>query len=220
AAGAAAARGGARRCSLWLHTSGSRGLEVFEPAQRLEVRVGALHPVAPFPASLAEAPIAGAPAVCQAGASSRRLLARLCDMLELSPVFCGDQDRVLYHAACALAANGAAALYGLAEQLLQRAGGLSDPDAARIVAALMTAAVEGAQRHGAAASLSGPVRRGDAATVAAHQRRLSTAAPEGLQAYRALMTRAAEMAAQEGLDEALLRGVLRALAPPGGPWPS
>lgn len=216
----AAARIGGRRCSLWLHTSGSRGLDVFAPAEPLGVRTGSLHPLAPFAASLDEAEIAGAPAVCQGAPRSRSLLGRLCRMLELEPVFCDEHDRAVYHAACALAANGAAALYSLSQELLERAGGLEREDASRIVAALMGAAVEGARRHGASVSLSGPVRRGDAATVAAHVARLSATAPDALPAYRALMERAAAMAAREDLAPERVQAVLRSLAADGGSWRS
>jgi len=217
---AAAVAGGVRRCSLWLHTSGSHGLSVFEPAHALGVRTGSLHPLAPFPGSLDAAEIAGAPAVCQGGPRSRSLLARLCRMLELEPIFCEEHDRALYHAACAIAANGAAALHGLAEDVLLRAGGMSTANASRIVGALMSAAVAGAQRHGASASLSGPVRRGDAETVATHRERLSEAAPDALATYDALMARAARMAEQEGLAPARLRAVLQALSRSGETWPS
>ena len=215
-----AARVGGRRCSLWLHTSGSQGLDVFAPAAALGVRTGSLHPLAPFAASLDEAEIAGAPAVCQGAPRSRSLLERLCRMLELVPVFCDEHDRAVYHAACALAANGAAALYSLSQDLLERAGGMASEDSSRIVAALMGAAVTGARRHGASVSLSGPVRRGDAATVSAHVARLSAAAPDALPAYRALMAQAAAMAQREGLASEQVQAVLQSLAGDGASWRS
>ena len=195
---AAAARGG-RRCSLWLHTSGRHDLDVFSPAASLGVRVGSLHPLAPFPGSLDVGPPPGALAAVQAGSRSSSLLLRLCRMLDLEPVVCGVQDRALYHAACALAANGATALFGLVEDLLGAAGGTNEADRRRVVQALMAVAVGTASRYGAARALSGPVRRGDHTTVTAHLERLGEAMPGSLPAYRALMVHALRLAADEGL---------------------
>ena len=208
---AAAAAAGGRRCSLWLHTSGRHDLGVFDPAASLGVRVGSLHPLAPFPGSLDDPPISGAPAVCQGAEESRELLGRLCEMLQLRPVFVDAQNRALYHAACALAANGATALFGLAAETLRAAGGLRAEDAARVVAGLMSAAAAGAAAHGAAAALSGPVRRGDDATVALHLQELSQHAPSAEPAYRALMAQAVHLAAAEGLSEDALERLERLL---------
>ena len=210
AVGEAASVGG-RRCSLWLHTSGRHDLEVLEPATRLGARIGSLHPLAPFSASLPDARIEGAPALLEAGPRSASLLRRLCGMLGLEPILCGSQNRALYHAACALAANGATALFGMARDVMVAAGGLEAQDAQRIVAALMAAAVDGSGRYGAGPALSGPVRRGDAATVAAHLAELAAHAPAALPGYRALMERALALAASEGLSERACASVAAAL---------
>ncbi len=200
AAVAAAAGVGGRRCSLWLHTSGRHDLSVLAPAVALGARVGALHPLAPFAASLDEAQIEGAPALVEAGPRSESLLRRLCAMLGLQPIVCGPQDRALYHAACALAANGATALFDLAREVMVAAGGLTAADAGRVVEALMGAAVAGSGRHGPGPALSGPVRRGDADTVEQHLDALARHAPAARSSYVALMQRALALASREGLS--------------------
>ena len=48
------------------------------------------------------------------------------------------------------------------------------------------------------AALTGPVSRGDAATVAAHVRALASGAPDALPAYRAMALRTAERARAAG----------------------
>ncbi|HEB52886.1 MAG TPA: DUF2520 domain-containing protein [bacterium] len=195
----AAAAAGGRCCSLWMHTSGRHGLDVFEPARARQVRVGALHPLLPFATSPTGTDVAGAPALLTGEAKAMRLLRRLAGLLGMQPIVCGEQDRVLYHAGCALAANGAMALFELAERVLAAAGGLCGADGRRVVGALIGAAVASAARHGPAKALSGPVRRGDAATVQAHLQRLGRAAPSALPSYRALMAAALELARCEGL---------------------
>ena len=211
-----AAAVGGPRAGLWLHTSGRHGLEVFAAAAPLGMRFGSLHPLAPFPGSVAVEHDPGGPAVLQGDAQSLVWLRELCSMLDFEPIVCGEQDRALYHAACALAANGATALFGLAAQVLQRAGGVVEQDARMMVAALMTAAVDAASRHGAGPALSGPVRRGDCATVAAHLDRLAASAPEGASSYRALMSHALQLAIDEGLPEDVERRLRDLLSEQGG----
>lgn len=212
-----AASAGGRRCSLWLHTSGRFDLSVLAPAEALGVRLGSLHPLVPFSASLGGASLDGAPAVVQGQPRSVSLLRRLCAMLGLEPIVCGQQNRARYHAACALAANGATALFGLARDLLADAGGLDDDDAARVVEALMRAAGHSSRLHGAGPALSGPVRRGDEATVRAHLRELQSANQAADAAYRALMLHAARLSAGQGLAPEVCARLAEVLSSPPAP---
>lgn len=197
---AAADAGGARRCSLWLHTSGRHGLDVFAPiAAAHGVRVGALHPVLPFPAGALPPALDGAPAVLLGESRARRLLRRLVELLGMQPWFADQQDRARYHAACALAANGTTALLALVEALLDEAGGLPPAAGRQLAASLAAAAVHACRDGGPRAALSGPVRRGDAVTVAVHLNALG----DGIAAdvYRALMQQALQLAREGGLDD-------------------
>lgn len=222
AAIAAAAASGSRPCSLWLHTSGRHGLEVFAkaspPAAHLGgVRIGALHPLLPFSGSVETHAMHGALALLLGEPRSMRLLHRLCSQLQLQPIVCSDgpgsaHNRPLYHAACALAANGATALFGLAGELLQRAGGITAFDGDRIVASLMQAAVAASAEHGAGPALSGPVRRGDAETVAAHLEALHAEAKASVPAYVALMNGALSLARDQGLAPADCQRIASALS--------
>lgn len=227
----AAASVGGRPCSLWLHTSGRHGLEVFAKARPLGVRVGALHPLLPF-GSVQTQSMQGALALLLGEPRSMRLLHRLCQLLELQTIVCAagsayehsasehnsiEHNRPLYHAACALAANGATALFGLASDLLLRAGGIAKQDGDRIVASLMQAAVASSEQHGAGPALSGPVRRGDAETVTAHLAAMNAAAMTAVPAYVALMNGALSLARDQGLAPAdceRLASALSLLRPP------
>jgi predicted short-subunit dehydrogenase-like oxidoreductase (DUF2520 family) len=205
-----------RSCSLWLHTSGRHDLSVFDPAKGHGIRRGSLHPVAPFAdAASGLRAMAGAPAVIDGDASSMRLLRRLCEMLSLVPVPWAGTDRAAYHAACALAANGLTALYGLCQDVFATAGGFPAEERRRLVDALMEAALRGSSERGAVAALSGPVRRGDADVVAAHVQSLGRLLPAALPTYRALMQRALELAVAAGLKPDAVAAVQQALAVPG-----
>lgn len=204
-----AAAGAARSCSLWLHTSACHGLAVFDGVAG--IRRGALHPAAPFADVGSAAPAPGAPAVILGDPRAMRLLRRLCAWLGLRPIVARDGDRVLYHAACALAANGLTALFAAAEGVLARAGVVADGDARPIVLALMQAAVAACGEHGAAAALSGPVRRGDATTVARHLQQLRAAAPEAVPLYRSTAVQALALARERGLPPEQAAAVAAAL---------
>ena len=213
AVAAAAAAVARRRCSLWLHTSGRHGLEVLAPLAGSGVRLGSLHPVAPFPdAATGLRQLAGRPVVLLGDARSRRLLLRLATMLGMQPLWARPGDRTLYHAACALAANGLTALRGAVDTVLANAAVLAPQDADVLADALMAAALQACRERGAAAALSGPVARGDDATVAAHRTALLAHGGQALDdVYRALMVQALELALRRGLSESAATALRRAL---------
>jgi len=96
-----------------------------------------------------------------------------------------------------VASNHLVALMGQVERLAEGAG---VPVEAFVP--LLDATVANVSARGAAASLSGPVARGDAATVARH---LDALAPEERPAYRALAREALRLAGRsDGTLEALL----------------
>ena len=208
---AAAAAAPPRPCSLWLHTSGRHGLEVF--AGIPGIRRGLLHPVAPFAEPLRAAEtMVGAPGVFVGEPNARRLLRQLCVRLGLVPVEGSPGDRVLYHAACALAANGLTALFAAAQQVFAAAGVVDAADARRLLDALLQAALRGCAERGPAAALSGPVRRGDAETVAAHLQHLQAAAPAAVPVYRATAVLALALAESAGLPADRVQALRQLLA--------
>jgi predicted short-subunit dehydrogenase-like oxidoreductase (DUF2520 family) len=112
------------------------------------------------------------------------------------PVFIAEEDRALYHAAIAFAANHLITLVTSAADLLSSAG-VADP--ARLLGPLLTASLDNALRFGDA-GLTGPVARGDAGTVAAH-----VAALDGSWAARAAYVALARLTADRALAAGLLK---------------
>lgn len=205
-----------RSCSLWFHTSGQHGLDVLAPVAALGARIGALHPALPFASAEAGfVRVPGAPAVLQGDGHALPMLQRLCELLGMRPMVLQGGEAILYHAACALAANGATALFALVEHLFTVHGGLSAPDRRALATALMTTAAGECGELGAAGALSGPVLRGDAATVKAHLEVLHRRSPGAAPAYRALMQKALELAGERGLPPAGQSALGRLLADSG-----
>ncbi|HEY5935182.1 MAG TPA: DUF2520 domain-containing protein [Kofleriaceae bacterium] len=104
-----------------------------------------------------------------------------------------------YHAAAALASNYIVAAIDAAAAVLASAGVAPDA-AAQALVPLAEGALRNIAAHGTTAGLTGPVRRGDAATIQRHLEALR-GRPELVEIYRALARRAVEIAARiDGRD--------------------
>jgi len=182
--------------ALVVHLAGSRGLDAFAPLleRRTGVRVGALHPLQSFPSTTvglerlngAWAAVAGDPTVSD-----------IARDLGLRPFDLADADRGRYHAAAVVASNHLVALLGQVERL---AATCAVPFEA--FAPLVLGSVQNVFALGPADALTGPVARGDLATVEQHLRDLD---PAERDAYRALAREAARLTGRRdtGLDRLL-----------------
>ena len=208
-----AATGAAVGGRLLAHTSGRYGAGVLEPATRLGALPLALHPVMTFTGRSDD--IQRMHGICF-GITAPDQLRPAAEALVIEmggePVFIAEENRGLYHAALASAANHLVTLVTESCDLLQAAGA-ADP--ARMLSPLLFAALDNALRLGDA-GLTGPVARGDAGTVAGHLETLRDAAPGALAVYVALARLTADRALAAGLltapDAARLLDVLSGAA--------
>jgi predicted short-subunit dehydrogenase-like oxidoreductase (DUF2520 family) len=181
---------------LVMHASGRHGLAVLEPATRRGALPLALHPVMTFTGRPDDVDrLAGV----SFGVTTPEQLRPVAEVLVMEmggePVFIAEEDRDLYHAALAGAANHLVTQVVQAADLLSAAG-VAQPS--RMLGPLLGAALDNALRLGDAA-LTGPVARGDAETVARHLAALRAAAPEALPAYLALARLTADRALASGM---------------------
>ncbi|GIE87478.1 Rossmann-like and DUF2520 domain-containing protein [Actinoplanes regularis] len=177
--------GALRPDQIVAHTSGAHGLDVFG-----DVTGMALHPAMTFTGT--ETDLARLPGIAWGVTSRDRAFAtRLVADLGGVPEWIAEDARPVYHAALAHGANHLVTLVNEAADTL-RAAGVEQP--ARVLAPLLTAALDNALRMGDAA-LTGPVSRGDAGTVAKHLDRLPD---EAVPAYLALARRTADRALTSG----------------------
>jgi predicted short-subunit dehydrogenase-like oxidoreductase (DUF2520 family) len=193
------------------HCSGAFGPEVFGHAQEQGLGVLALHPVQSFSShSQAMRSLPGSFFAADGSASGIRFARHLVRQLHGGWVRVSSADRSLYHAMCVFASNSVCALFDAVEEIARELG-ISRRRAGSMLAPLARTVLDNIAEQGAASSLTGPVERGDALTVAAHLQALRKRAPALVPMYRVISERLVEMAARSGLDKAAVRKLKAAL---------
>jgi len=179
---ALADRGAAQPGASFLHTSGALELDVLAALDAGGAATGILHPVTPLARPDDPATLDGKPMGFDAAGDTEWVEA-LVLRLGGRPVSLVGVDRALYHAGCVTAANLLVGLARAATEMFAAAG--VDTDAAQdLMASLLTASARNVESRGVTAALTGPVRRGDAATVARHLAALDAVDPRLADTYR------------------------------------
>jgi predicted short-subunit dehydrogenase-like oxidoreductase (DUF2520 family) len=157
----------------WIaHVSGATPLAALDP----HVRRFSVHPLQTFTRGRGAEQLDGAWAAVSAEDDEARAAGfELAELLGLRPFELADADRVLYHAGAAIASNYLVTLHRAASRLLERAG--APPEA---LVPLMSRTIENGFE------LTGPIARGDWATVDAHVRAIRAQAPELEELYLTL----------------------------------
>ncbi|GAA1148671.1 Rossmann-like and DUF2520 domain-containing protein [Ornithinicoccus hortensis] len=140
-----------------------------------------LHPLMTAPRSGAR--FTGATAAVD-GSTPRALEAAtaLATSVGMRPVQVQEEDRAAYHASAAVASNFLTTVLDLAEALAGSAGVERER-----LRPIVQAAVDNWSRDGGAEALTGPVARGDDATVARHREAVARRRPEDLELFDALV---------------------------------
>lgn len=121
--------------------------------------------------------------------------------------------KALYHAGAAVLSNHTVALFDAAVRLFAAAG-IPSADAHAPLAALLQGTAQNVAAAGVPAALTGPIARGDAATVRAHLEALRRAAPELVESYEAMARRTLVVARAKGsISEAGALEIERLLRP-------
>jgi predicted short-subunit dehydrogenase-like oxidoreductase (DUF2520 family) len=195
--------GGFRRGCLVAHASGAHTRELLDAAREAGALRAVLHPLQAVPSrALGVANIPGSCFRTEAdrGARARvRALVRALGGTELSlPGWeAGPQSAALYHAGAVAASNYLVTLLDFASRLL-RALGADRRQALRAVLPLVRGTLANVERLGIPAALTGPIARGDAATVAGHVAALRARAPELLPLYLLLARETVPLAREKG----------------------
>ncbi len=168
------------------HVSGAGTLVALEPAFAAGAATFSLHPLQTFPDGATA--VEGTPAAVAGSDDDAASFARsLGESLGMRPFDVPEEQRAAYHAAACMASNFLVALQEASVELLARAG-VGDPDgqeARELLAPLVLRTAANWAERGPDA-LTGPIARGDRATVERHRAALAELSPELLDAYEAL----------------------------------
>ncbi len=149
------------------HTSGATPLDALDPAG---AQAFGLHPLQTFAGGEGAERFRGA-GCAVAGRTGPALSAAidLAERLGMRPLPIEDGQRAAYHAAASIASNFLVTLQAAAERVAGGAG-LEPSEARALLAPLVRSTVENWASAGPERALTGPVARGDEATVAAPAR--------------------------------------------------
>jgi predicted short-subunit dehydrogenase-like oxidoreductase (DUF2520 family) len=168
------------------HTSGATPLAALEPAARRGAETFGLHPLQAFTDGSGPERFRGAGCAI-AGSSPRALAAarELAERLGMRPFEIDDDGRAAYHAAASIASNFLVTLEAAAERVAGGAG-IEPAEARVLLAPLVRTTVDNWARLGPEAALTGPIARGDEATVERQRAALADVAPELLELFDSL----------------------------------
>jgi predicted short-subunit dehydrogenase-like oxidoreductase (DUF2520 family) len=183
-----AAAGGRR--PVVAHTSGATSVSALLPCEEAGAATLVFHPLQTF-----SEPLTGATRFAGAGVAitpgpvltdaAGTMGMKLADILAMRPFFLADDKRSLYHAAATVACNYLVTLEYLADELFVKAG-VPERVTLSLFLPLVQATLENLAARGPVDALTGPLSRGDAATIIKHLDALASDAPEVLPVYRAL----------------------------------
>ena len=182
-----------------LHCAGARSVDELAACEARGAAVGIMHPLVSFPVKRDNPSLVGTTFVVSGSKraiSASRRIAKACGARVLV-AHAGDPA---YHAAAALAANGAAALAFVSVGILERLG-FEKRAAERAVGGLLQTVGQNVQSLGVPEALTGPIARGEAAAVSNHRKSLRRVSRPALQAYDALVPVIVRCARAAGLPK-------------------
>lgn len=193
------------------HCSGLHASAVLAPLRAAGAAVASAHPLHSFADPVASlASFAGSLCTLEGDSRACAVLAPLFGGIGAEVVAIDPTHKPLYHAAAAMASNHLVALLDSSLAMLAHAG-IPAPLAAAMLAPLVRQTATNVFADGPTAALTGPIARGDDATVATHLDALGQTLPPLAPLYRALARATLAIAARRSDFDAAAGIRLRAL---------
>jgi predicted short-subunit dehydrogenase-like oxidoreductase (DUF2520 family) len=188
------------RRSVVVHVAGALGADVLDTLRAHCAGVGQMHPLLAFAGRPEPKGTAARPSMILSGdAAAVRRAGTFARSVGFAARTYPKLDPTAYHAAAALVANGAVGLVAAGIDVLVAAG-VPRAQAPLLLGPLLASVAENVSALGMPRALTGPVRRGDAATVQRHSDALQRAAPRALPLYIACVR--AQLSTARALGEA------------------
>jgi predicted short-subunit dehydrogenase-like oxidoreductase (DUF2520 family) len=169
-----------------VHCSGASTVQSLEAARQQGARVGSIHPCQTFAGiEQAIANLPGSTFAIEAEEPVKAALTEMARALKGDIVYLTSEDKVLYHAAAAIACNYFTTIVKLATDLWRNFGKTS-ADGIKAYMPLLRGTLTNIETVGFPKCLTGPIARGDVATIRRHLAALGKYAPEMLSLYKEL----------------------------------
>ena len=191
-----------------VHCSGAESLEILEPAARAGAIAGSFHPFQTF--ACLETPeeaverMEGTTFSVEGQGWVLDTLKEMASRLGGRAILLSPKDRAIYHASAVMSCGHLVALVKAAADVWE-AMGVPQEEALPIILPLAKSTLVNVSRAGIYGSLTGPIARGDTATLRAHLQNLEGRLPRLIPLYCALsgesLALAGDKVSREKLDE-------------------
>jgi predicted short-subunit dehydrogenase-like oxidoreductase (DUF2520 family) len=190
------------RCGVALHTCGSKGPQALAVLENQGISCGALHPIQSFAsAEQGVASVVGSSFGIDGNPEALRWASSIVALMGGRSLRISPQHRGLYHAAAVMASSYIAALI-YAEVAILAAAGVERSTALMALAPLVRTSGENSLDLGPVEALTGPIERGDNATVLAHLEDLRSLPDPVRRLYCSAGELVVQMATWRGLQDA------------------
>ena len=181
-----------------IHCSGALSSDILSTARANGAVVATIHPLQSF-ASVDQAVglLLGSFCVIEGDESALPIVRQMVKDLGGILLEITAEKKILYHAAAVAASNYLVTLIHLALEL-NEAAGLATDTSFNALLPLIRGTLSNIGAKGIPAALTGPIARGDVATVSAHLNAIEKDAPELLQIYRCLGLYTVDLAKAKG----------------------
>lgn len=196
--------------ALVFHCSGALGSEILAPCR--PAAIASAHPVHSF-ANPTESikHFAGTTIALEGDETALSILRAAFSALGCEQIEIAAEHKTLYHAGSVFACNYFTALMDLSLQCFAAAG-IDQPSALKLLQPIVLQTARNNLSQGPQAALTGPIARGDSATVAAQLRALETVNPELAHHYRQLGLACLQLAQSGGLSDTAVRELQKHLS--------
>ena len=190
------------QCGVALHTCGAKGPQALAVLAERGVSCGALHPLQSFAsAEQGVTSVAGSSFAIDGSPEALDWASSIVTLLGGRSFRIRTQDRSLYHAAAVMVSNYIGALIHAAVTILEETG-VAHSTALTAIAPLARTCLENSLTLGPVEALTGPIERGDSATVMAHLQALQKVSDPVRKLYCSAGQLVVQMSRLRGLQEA------------------
>ena len=181
-----------------IHCSGSKTLEVLNPARDQGAQIGSLHPVQTFSGEIGnKESLKGVTFAIDGEDDVLDILRQLVLDLGGFPVKISPELRPLYHLSAFLACGGLVTLVSKASSLWESMG-YNDSTGLQSLLPLIKKTIENIEAKGTYGSMTGPVNRGDIGTIAEHISAIRKQSPDTMDIYKSISKYATKLSSQNG----------------------